>query len=47
VNIAICPSCGYPTLGPDLCFYCRPVAMNVGSGDRAGVAEAEVTSWST
>jgi predicted Zn-ribbon and HTH transcriptional regulator len=21
---AICPACGYPTLGADLCAYCRP-----------------------
>jgi hypothetical protein len=20
----ICPACGYPTLGPDLCAFCRP-----------------------
>lgn len=22
---AICPACGYPTLEPSLCFYCRPM----------------------
>ncbi len=21
----ICPACGYPTLEPSLCFYCRPM----------------------
>ena len=21
----ICPACGYPNLGPDLCYFCRPV----------------------
>jgi hypothetical protein len=26
VTIAICPACGYPTLGPDLCAFCRPLA---------------------
>jgi hypothetical protein len=27
VTVAICPACGYPTVGPDLCFYCRPAAI--------------------
>ena len=22
--LAICPACGYPTLGTGLCAYCRP-----------------------
>ena len=22
--LAICPACGYPTLGSGLCAYCRP-----------------------
>ena len=26
MTIAICPACGYPTLGPDLCAFCRPLA---------------------
>jgi hypothetical protein len=26
VTIIVCPACGYPTLGPDLCAFCRPVA---------------------
>ncbi len=47
MSVAICLSCGYPTVGPELCFYCRPVAMEVGSGDRTGIAFVEVTSWST
>ena len=21
----ICPECGYPLLGPDLCYFCRPL----------------------
>jgi hypothetical protein len=21
---AICPACGYPTINPGLCAYCRP-----------------------
>ena len=21
----VCAACGYPTVGPDMCFYCRPV----------------------
>jgi hypothetical protein len=24
-NSSICPACGYPALGMDLCFYCRPL----------------------
>jgi hypothetical protein len=24
VTIDICPACGYPTIGPDVCFFCRP-----------------------
>ncbi len=23
---SICPACGYPSLGMDLCAYCRPLA---------------------
>ena len=29
MTVAICPACGYPTVGPDLCFYCRPVAVEM------------------
>ena len=25
MTIDVCPACGYPTVGPDLCSYCRPV----------------------
>jgi hypothetical protein len=25
--VTICPACGYPTIGLDLCPYCRPVEM--------------------
>ena len=25
MTVDVCPACGYPTLGPDLCSYCRPV----------------------
>ena len=25
MTIDVCPACGYPTIGPDLCSYCRPV----------------------
>jgi hypothetical protein len=47
VSVAICPACGYPTVGPELCFYCRPGAMEAGSGDGAGTSHTEVSSWST
>jgi hypothetical protein len=23
VIVDVCPACGYPTLGPDLCAFCR------------------------
>jgi hypothetical protein len=29
VTIDVCLACGYPTVGPDLCFYCRPVVTNM------------------
>ncbi len=25
-HTSICPACGYPSLGMDLCAYCRPLA---------------------
>jgi|HubBroStandDraft_3_1064219.scaffolds.fasta_scaffold29114_3 hypothetical protein len=25
VTIDVCPACGYPTIGPDLCAFCRPL----------------------
>jgi len=25
VTIDVCPACGYPTVGPDLCAFCRPL----------------------
>ena len=25
MTIHVCAACGYPTVGPDMCFYCRPV----------------------
>ena len=25
MTIDVCPACGYPTVGPDLCAFCRPV----------------------
>jgi hypothetical protein len=30
VTIDVCPACGYPTVGPDLCSYCRPVETLTG-----------------
>ncbi len=26
---SICPACGYPSLGMDLCAYCRPLAQGL------------------
>ena len=25
MTIDVCSACGYPTLGPDLCAFCRPL----------------------
>jgi hypothetical protein len=25
VTIDVCPACGYPTVGPYLCAFCRPL----------------------
>lgn len=27
IALAICFACGYPTMHPGLCAYCRPVPM--------------------
>jgi hypothetical protein len=24
-NLAVCPACGYPKFGPNLCAYCVPM----------------------
>lgn len=24
-EVRVCPACGYPTLGPNVCFFCRPL----------------------
>lgn len=26
---SICPACGYPSIGMDLCAYCRPLAAGM------------------
>ena len=26
MTIDVCSACGYPTLGPDLCNFCQPLA---------------------
>ncbi len=28
--VEVCPACGYPTIGPDPCAFCRPIEMLVG-----------------
>jgi hypothetical protein len=30
VTIDVCPACGYPTVGPDLCSYGRPLGALTG-----------------
>jgi hypothetical protein len=27
MSVDVCPACGYPTIGPELCAFCRPVEM--------------------
>jgi hypothetical protein len=24
-GVSVCAACGYPTLGSDVCYYCRPL----------------------
>lgn len=33
--VAVCPACGYPTIGPELCAFCRDVVMLTDRRDRA------------
>ncbi len=30
MTVNVCPACGYPTVGPDVCFYCRPIEALTG-----------------
>jgi hypothetical protein len=30
VTVDVCPACGYPTIGPDVCFFCRPEIVMTG-----------------
>ena len=34
MTVDICPACGYPTIGPDLCAFCRPLVAL--AGDQTG-----------
>ncbi len=27
MSVKVCAACGYPTIGPELCAFCRPVEM--------------------
>ena len=38
MTINVCPACGYPTLGPNLCAFCRPAGLvgQIGIGGFAG-----------
>ncbi|WP_156685835.1 hypothetical protein [Mycobacterium sp. Marseille-P9652] len=27
MSVDVCAACGYPTIGPELCAFCRPVEM--------------------
>ncbi len=30
LTVEVCAACGYPTLGPELCAFCRSVEMLAG-----------------
>ncbi|WP_156738293.1 MULTISPECIES: hypothetical protein [unclassified Mycobacterium] len=57
MTVEVCPACGYPTLGPELCAFCRSVEMlsddktfEPNAWDRSGhlrVLEKTVTSAPT
>ena len=38
VTVDVCPACGYPTLGPALCAFCRPAATTALLPSRDSVA---------
>ncbi len=46
-EVSVCAACGYPTLGPDVCYFCRPLVATTLSiprlPDRAD-AHANVSS---
>jgi hypothetical protein len=33
VTVDICPACGYPTIGPELCSFCRPLVAETPAAD--------------
>jgi hypothetical protein len=35
VTVEICPACGYPTIGTDLCAFCRPLVAVAGDQIRS------------
>jgi hypothetical protein len=42
VSIDICPACGYPTIGPELCAFCRPIEVLTGDQTWASVPSVEL-----
>lgn len=42
MSIDICPACGYPTIGPELCAFCRPVEVLTGRQMREPVPSVEL-----
>ncbi|WP_375489473.1 hypothetical protein [uncultured Mycobacterium sp.] len=30
MTVDVCPACGYPTIGPEVCFFCRPEIVVTG-----------------
>jgi hypothetical protein len=35
MTVDICPACGYPTIGPELCSGCRPLVAETPSAGYA------------
>jgi hypothetical protein len=45
VTVDVCRACGYPTVGPDLCFYCRPVGALTGDQTRWAASRATIDDF--
>jgi hypothetical protein len=47
MTIDVCSACGYPTLGPDLCYFCEPLGAKTlvpFPSSLAGPTDTEETS---
>lgn len=46
-EVSVCAACGYPTLGPDVCYFCRPLVATALSIPRLSGRADEHTSVSS